>query len=135
MFHVQNKLSNTATAVFFYTILTSALHNRNIGIPFLLCPRLRICSLCSFKGDCMLFNPLMGFFAPGLAFVPPSAPPVKEKPALFPREVLQTAQRTFIHSQIAFQTNAYLVAHKAMCDAMFMPLRFWAPVLRVQNKE
>ena len=83
----------------------------------------------------MLFNPLMGFFAPGLAFVPPSTPPAKEKPALFPREVLQTAQRTFAQSQIDFQTNAFLVAHKAMCDAMFLPIRFWAPILCVQKKE
>ena len=83
----------------------------------------------------MLFNPLMGFFAPELTFVAPSAPPAKGKSAFFPRDVLQTAHRTFVHSQIDFQANAFLVAHKSMCDAMFFPIRFWAPMLRVQKKE
>ena len=80
----------------------------------------------------MLFNPLMSFFAPVLASTLPSAPPTTRTPA-FSREVLQTAQQTFMNSQIDFQTHAFLVAHKAMCDAMFAPVRFWAPFFQAKK--
>ncbi len=80
----------------------------------------------------MLFNPFMSFIAPGLATVPPSPPRVREKIELS-SEVIRTAQQTFVRSQIEFQTQAYLVAHKAMCDAVFAPAHYWASIFRAKT--